>query len=324
MRNYTTLTAAEQKLDELKNGTGTPDDQEEANRAAANSVMTKIERIGFITLNSEEDIRIARTAYNALTSEQKALVTNYDVLTNAERSYADMKAAFDKAQKDEADNLAASAVIDAISQIGSITLSNEPNIIKARNAYNALTNDQKALVINYDVLTSAEAALKQLKASQSSSTNLSLTNTTVTLYTKGKKTLTISAAANGTKLSGTAVTWISSNPKIASVKNGKITARKKGKTTISATYKGVTVKCTVTVKKPSLKLKKSKATLTVGKKVKIRATATPAKKISYKSNNKAVATVSKKGQVTAKGIGKAKITVTANGVKKKFTVTVKE
>ncbi len=323
VRNYTTLTAAEHALEELKNGGGIPDDKDEANQAAANLVMTKIERIGYITLNSESDIYTARTAYDALTSEQKSLVTNYDVLVNAEHAYADMKEAFDKAQKAEADNIAASAVIDAISQIGSVSLNSEPLIVKARSAYNALTNDQKALVINYDVLTSAEAALTQIKSSAPSD-NLSLTNTTATLYTKGKKTLTLSAAYNGTKLSGAAVTWISSNPKIASVKNGKITAKKKGNITISATYKGITVKCTVTVKKPTLKLKKTKATLKVGKKVKIRATATPAKKITYKSNNKKVATVSKKGMVTAKGIGKAKITVTSNGVKKKFTVTVKE
>ena len=160
--------------------------------------------------------------------------------------------------------------------------------------------------------------------SDNASLQFRLSKSKATLYTKGKKTLTLNAYDNGTLLTANSVTWTSSNSKVAAVSStGKITAKKKGKAIISATYKGVTVKATITVKKPILKLKKSKATLAVNKKVTIKAKATPAKKITYKSGNKKVATVSKKGVVTAQGKGKTTITVKANGVKKKFTVTVK-
>lgn len=50
---------------------------------------------------------------------------------------------------------------------------------------------------------------------------------------------------------GKKITWKSSNSKVVSVKNGKLTAKKKGKATISAKTSGKTLKCKVTVKSSS-------------------------------------------------------------------------
>lgn len=47
---------------------------------------------------------------------------------------------------------------------------------------------------------------------------------------------------------GKKITWKSSNSKVVSVKNGKLTAKKSGKATISAKTNGTTLKCKVTVK----------------------------------------------------------------------------
>ncbi len=58
----------------------------------------------------------------------------------------------------------ASAVINAISAIGTVTLESETAIVNARSLYNALSEEAKAYVSNYEVLTAAEAALEQLKA----------------------------------------------------------------------------------------------------------------------------------------------------------------
>ena len=67
------------------------------------------------------------------------------------------------------------------------------------------------------------------------------TGKTYTLKLLDKKGKTISAAK---------VKWKSANTKIATVsKKGKITAKKKGKVIITATYKGKKYTCTVTVKK---------------------------------------------------------------------------
>lgn len=68
----------------------------------------------------------------------------------------------------------------------------------------------------------------------------------------------------------------------------------------------------------------TKATVKVGKTVKIKATATPATKITYKTSNKKIATVNAKGVVTGKKAGKATISVKANGKTVKVKVTVKK
>lgn len=152
--------------------------------------------------------------------------------------------------------------------------------------------------------------------------DIALNQDTALIYAKAKtqNTVQLKAVVVG---NNRIVTWKSLNPRVATVKNGKVTAKKAGKATITATANGVTAKCVVTVKNPTIKLAKARATIKKGKKVRINATATPASKIKYKSNKKKVATVTAKGVVKGKKKGTAKITVTANGVKKTFTVKVK-
>ena len=147
---YKVLTDAEQAYADLKAKAA-------ADLAAANIVITKIDAIGSVTLSSEPAIVDARAAYNALTTDQKALVTNYATLVAAEKALADLKA------KAAADQAAADNVIAEINAIGTVTLSSEPAIVAARAAYNALTADQKALVTNLSTLTAAEVKLAQLK-----------------------------------------------------------------------------------------------------------------------------------------------------------------
>jgi hypothetical protein len=55
-------------------------------------VIQKINAIGKVKRNSKADIEAARSAYDALTQEQKALVTNYTVLTDAEAAFAALEA----------------------------------------------------------------------------------------------------------------------------------------------------------------------------------------------------------------------------------------
>ena len=60
---------------------------------AALTVEEKIAAIGTVTLEKEGLITQARQAYTALSDKQKALVSNYSALTNAEVTLADLKAA---------------------------------------------------------------------------------------------------------------------------------------------------------------------------------------------------------------------------------------
>ena len=103
-----------------------------------------------VTLESGPAIEAAREAYEALTEEQKALVENYQALLDAEEAYTNL--------------LAAQAVIEMIEALDPVTLESGPAIEAAREAYEALTEEQKALVGNYLALLEAQAEYARLLA----------------------------------------------------------------------------------------------------------------------------------------------------------------
>ena len=121
-------------------------------RKAADDVIEKINEIGKVTLESKTAIEAARAAYNALTPDQKPLVENYDVLTAAEAELARLEAE----AKDKADREAAAQVDEMIERLFPVTRYSGPAIRMARAAYEALTEDQKALVTRYNDLVRAE------------------------------------------------------------------------------------------------------------------------------------------------------------------------
>ena len=126
-------------------------------QSIANAVIAKIDAIGKVeyTNTCKAKIDDASTAYNALTDEQKALVTNLDVLTTAEQTYDNLKAA---AEKLAADKAKADPVIAKINAIGNVEYTDacKGKIDAASIAYNSLTDEQKALVTNLNVLTTAQ------------------------------------------------------------------------------------------------------------------------------------------------------------------------
>ena len=98
-----------------------------------------------------------------MTETQKALVTNYETLTAAQTRYAELKAAADQAI---ADQVAADAVKEKINAIGEVEYTDacKAKIDEASDAYDALTETQKALVTNYETLTAAQTRYAELKA----------------------------------------------------------------------------------------------------------------------------------------------------------------
>ena len=121
----------------------------------ADEVIDLINSIGTVTKDSKDKIDAARKAYDGLDDAQKDLVTNYPMLTEAEKAYADLvKADQDKAQE----------VIDLINGIGTVTKDSGDKIDAAREAYDKLTEDQKELVPEgvRKTLTDAEEAYKDL------------------------------------------------------------------------------------------------------------------------------------------------------------------
>lgn len=130
------------------------------------------------------------------------------------------------------------------------------------------------------------------------------------------------------------IEWISSNDKIAAVKDGVVTAVAEGKATITVQVKGnsaISASCEVTVTKKviaitGVTLDKTTATVEEGKTVTLNATVAPAdttedKTVTWKSSDETVATV-KDGVVTAVKAGTANITATAGGKTATCAVTV--
>ncbi|MBR3667269.1 MAG: Ig-like domain-containing protein [Ruminococcus sp.] len=94
-------------------------------------------------------------------TEKAAAAEEAQKVAEAAQAEAEKKAAEDKAAADQA---AADKVIKLIDAIGNVEKTNtsENKIVAARAAYDALTDEQKALVTNYTVLTKAESAYKTL------------------------------------------------------------------------------------------------------------------------------------------------------------------
>ena len=137
--------------------------QEIADKAAAKAVDNLIDAIGDVTLTDDCKAKIdaARKAYNALTDEQKALVSKLDILTDAEAKLARLK-------KEAADKAAVDDVIAKIDAIGKVKLDKDSKakITAARAAYDALDDELKAQVTNYNTLLAAEKRYQQLRDKQ--------------------------------------------------------------------------------------------------------------------------------------------------------------
>lgn len=112
-------------------------------------VERSINKIGTVTLESKEKIDSARSAYDSLSADAKAMVSNYALLTLAEDNYLKCKA---------------QSVIALIDAVGNVNYGSKNAIETARAAYDELTEDEKKFVSNSDALTSAESEYEALES----------------------------------------------------------------------------------------------------------------------------------------------------------------
>ncbi len=126
--NYATLQAAETAYESF----------------AVEGAIDLINAIGStITLDSENSIALARSAYDSLDAEQKANVTNYNTLKAAEATLASLK---------NVDN-----VNKAIANID-VTSATTTNLLNVITAYNALTTAEQAQVTDTTKLEAIKVA----------------------------------------------------------------------------------------------------------------------------------------------------------------------
>ena len=127
--NYAKLQQAEEALERL---------QQAEDKKAAEAVTALIAALPYPVAETDEPaINAARAAYDALTTRQKLLVSNYGRLADCERQLALLKAT----EEDKKAAAAAEALIDAIPS--PLTPEDEAAVKAAREAYDKLTDLQK-------------------------------------------------------------------------------------------------------------------------------------------------------------------------------------
>jgi peptidoglycan hydrolase CwlO-like protein len=105
-----------------------------------------------IELSDIDAIEAARESYEALSVTQKALVTNYNDLFADEARLAVLLAEIN----------AVIIAIKAIIPTADLTVEDEDDVKAASVLYDALTEEQKALVTNYPILVADEEKLVRL------------------------------------------------------------------------------------------------------------------------------------------------------------------
>ena len=144
-----------------------------------------------------------------------------------------------------------------------------------------------------------------------------LNKTSVTLYTKGKKIIQLSADTESV------VKYTSDNEKVAAVdENGRVTAKKAGTALITASADGYQSTCRIVVKKPTFKVAKKMIKVKKGKKARIIVKVCPSTKVMFASANKKIAAVTKKGMLKGMKKGQTKIKVKCYGITKTVIVIV--
>ena len=135
------------------------------------------------------------------------------------------------------------------------------------------------------------------------------------------------------KSEGVELEWSSSDAKVATVSNGKVTAVGAGQAVITVTIKGTDIKdeVTVTVTKSAVVASKVEVSgptkVEVGSTAQYKATVTPANAegtVAWSVSDAAIAEIDQTGKFTAKAVGSVKVVATIGEVKAEYAVTVSD
>ena len=130
IRNRRTLVSARQQIDEL----------------FIIDIIEKIESLEEPTIQNENQWNDLLKKYNDLSDEDKALITNIDVLTSGLETLSAIKVAH------------AISLIDNIGEVKTGQLANvKDGLENAESAYRSLNDEEKALVTNYEILTNSRS-----------------------------------------------------------------------------------------------------------------------------------------------------------------------
>lgn len=112
-----------------------------------------------VTLKSKEKIEEARRAYDELTDGAKEFVSNYDYLLKVEKVYNQL--VLEEEWQTKADLV--TELISNLPNMSNLTITDEEKVINARKEYNALPDEAKEKVLNYQTLCTLENLIDLLK-----------------------------------------------------------------------------------------------------------------------------------------------------------------
>ena len=146
---YDKLEKAEKKLEALK-----------AEVEAVTKQIQELPAVGDLTLEDEEKVALARSAYDALNADQKRQLTEsgvLDTLLTAENQISLLER-----EKEEAEKVAQQ--INSLPEVKDLKLADKTAVEQARKAYDALSESQKAMIKDAKTaLEEREAEIKRLE-----------------------------------------------------------------------------------------------------------------------------------------------------------------
>ena len=125
------------------------------NVKAVNVLFAALPQVEALVEADQVRLKQARTAYDALTEEEKRQVIGYDKLQQLEKALTQLSDETKVVQN-------VKTLIGNLPTAASVKLSDKQMIQQARKAYDALTETQKLRVSNYESLRRAEAKLAEL------------------------------------------------------------------------------------------------------------------------------------------------------------------
>ena len=293
--------------------------------ASSNSSIVRVDSDGNITGVA------AGNAYITIVAESKSTIYNVSVISNIKLTGISVKDTYELMEGESGKLTVTYTPSNATNKSVSFKSSNT-SIVTVDNSGNMKAIAPGTATITVKSNDGAHVATSKITVNAVDKTlkGISLNKKEITLDPGASETLTVSFNPNNAE--NKKVTWRSSNSKIVTVEDGKITAKKPGTAEIKAISDAGSFEasCKVTVTSPpveSAKFKNEIETVTLGGTITLEPITTPVDSAIlnpiWKSTDETIATVSEYGEVTGIALGETTISVSDKEGKITAEVTVK-
>jgi uncharacterized protein YjdB len=290
--------------------------------STSNSTIATVDAIGKISILSDGDVIITATSSNGL-SANCTIKVNPVVASSISIDNTSLSLNIGDSKQLTASVLPSNTKDKSVSWI-----SLSPTVASVNSSGNVQGLSEGTAIIKATT-SNGIVATCNVTVSAINATSITLSKLNDTLFVYGTDILTATILPINT--TNKAITWNTSDSKVATINNGTITAVSAGYATIIAsTVNGIIGFCNLVVKDiepTAITAVVSSTTMNIGTSQTISVVFTPtnvtAKSVSYNSNNPLIASVDNNGVITANSAGDAIITlVTPNGIIRTVAIKV--